>query len=304
MNTFKTLLLREWMQHKRGWLIVLAAPLLIGLSALFVGQVNIDVQGSDTMVSFAQVPALLLAAGAIIGTGLLAFVLAWLIALLQAPGLAWRDQQDRSIDFWLSLPIGHAAAVGTPLLTHLLLFPLAALVCGLLAGHVVSLAMAARVGALGEWLTLPWGSLMLAWITVLLRTALGLVLATLWLSPLIMLTVAAAAWFKRWGLPVLVVTVLIVSGLLDRLFGNPLLSGLGRELLAQAGRAFVAGHGGTGLRVGPSTDLLPLLQAFPAWAAMDAAQALKALASPLLLLALGVSAACFGLLMLRRQRAG
>ena len=44
--------------------------------------------------------------------------------LIQTPGLARRDRQDRSIEFWLSLPTSHAASVAAPVLMHLVLVPL------------------------------------------------------------------------------------------------------------------------------------------------------------------------------------
>lgn len=302
MNRFATLLRREWMQHRLGWTIVTGTPLVIALLLLLTGHITVTVDDSKVSLSFAQVPAVALAGAAIIGTGVLSFVLAWSTSLLQAGGLARRDQQDRSIEFWLSLPVGHASSVAAPLLAHLLLFPLAALALGLLAGQCVALLLVARYIGVAEWFTLPWGLLTLAWVCALLRISLGLLLATLWLAPIILLVMAASAWLKRWGLPALIAAVALLGNVLDKLHGNPVVWDLGRALLARAGRAFVTGRGAGGLRPGPGTDALEVLRAFPAWAAGDAGQALQALADPLLALALAVSAACFGLLVLRRQR--
>ena len=130
MTSFKTLLLREWYQHRLGWMVIVAAPLFIALLALLVGHVTVNVNDTDVVLDFGRAPALALATAAIVGTGVLSFVLAWFSALLQSPGLARRDQQDRSIEFWLSLPVGHLPALSAPLLVHLLLFPLAALGLG------------------------------------------------------------------------------------------------------------------------------------------------------------------------------
>lgn len=302
MNRFVTLLRREWLQHKVGWLVVAGAPLLVGLVALLPGHVALSVDGDRVGLALARAPALALAVAAIVGTGVLSFALAWLTALLQAPGLARRDRQDRSIEFWLSLPVGHASSLAAPLLAHLLLFPLAALGAGMLAGHVMSLLLVVRFVGVADWFTLPWGLLTLAWVGTLLRIALGLLLATLWLSPIILLVMTASAWLKRWGLPALIAVITVLGNLLDKLYGNPVVWDLGRALLTRAGHAFVAGHGAAGMHVTSGSDAFEVLRAYPAWVAGDAWQALQALADPLLLLALAVSAACFGLLVLRRKR--
>jgi hypothetical protein len=302
LMTFSTLLRREWLQHKTGWMVVVSAPLVIAVLVMLVGQVTLDINDRDVTIELSRVPALALATAAIVATGVLTFVLAWLSVLVQTPGLARRDQQDRSIEFWLSLPTGHAPSLTAPLLAHLLLFPLAALGIGMMAGHVVSLLLVARFVGLGDWFALPWGLLSMAWISTLLRAALGLVLATLWLSPLILLVMAASAWLKRWGLPALVLGIAIVANLLEKVFGYPQVWALGQAIFTEAGRAFVAGHPGGGLNFGPGSDPLAVLGAYPGWAAADAGLALQALANPLLLLCLGISAACFGLLVLRRMR--
>lgn len=302
MTSFKTLLLREWYQHRLGWMVIVAAPLFIALLALLVGHVTVNVNDTDVVLDFGRAPALALATAAIVGTGVLSFVLAWFSALLQSPGLARRDQQDRSIEFWLSLPVGHLPALSAPLLVHLLLFPLAALGLGMLAGHLVSLLLVARFIGLGEWFSLPWGLIALAWSSTMLRTALGLVLATIWLSPLILLVMAASAWLKRWGIPALAIGLVVLANLLDKVFGYRAVWDLGRELMINVGRSFVYGASPGGMRFTPTSDPVEVLRAYPSWAAGDAWHSLQALNSPLLLLALAISSVCFGLLVWRRKR--
>lgn len=299
---FATLLQREWLQHRIGWMVITAAPVAIALLLLLVGQLQVTIDDADVTVRFSQVPALALATAAIVGTGVLGFLLAWASALIQSPGLARRDRQDRSIEFWLSLPVGHAESLAAPLLAHLLLFPLAALGIGLLAGHAVSLLLVARFVGLGEWLALPWGSIVLAAAAALGRVALGLLLATLWLSPLVLMVMAASAWLKRWGLPALAAGLVLLAGVTDRAFGTPIVTDLGRELLARAARSFIVGRATGGLRFTPDSDPVQVLQAYPGWALQDGWHAIQALADPLLPLALAVSAGCFALLVRRRQR--
>ena len=297
-----TLLRREWLQHRTGWLVIVAMPPLIGLLVLLAGQVTVDIDDQDRTIVFDQVPALALAVATMLGSGVLTFLLAWAATLIFAPTVVRRDVQDRSIEFWLSLPTGHAVSVTAPLLAHLLLFPLAALLVGMLAGLPLSLAVVARFAGLADWFSLPWGTLAVAWLAVTLRLALGLLLATLWLSPLIMLVEAASAWLKRWGIPAVVLGIAVVANVLEKLFGYPQVWDLGRALFTQVGRAFVAGHPGA-VQLGRDADPQALLAAVPAWALADAGLALRALAQPLMLLCLAISAVCFWLLVLRRRRA-
>ena len=84
-----------------------------------------------------------------------------------------------------------------------------------LAGMVlVNFRLAMAVPAEGEgWLAgffhLLEGKASATFVTL---AGLGLVLATLWLSPLILLTVLLYAWFRRWGLVIL--TVLLSIGVI------------------------------------------------------------------------------------------
>lgn len=299
---FATLLQREWLQNRRAWLLLTVTPPLLMLLLLLLGRLDITFDDGDALRQMALLPPAGLALLTMAMAALLCFLLAWLSALLQVPGLARRDQQDRSIEFWLSLPIGHTPALAAPLLSHLLLFPLAALAVGGLAGLALSFVTVARFASLGDWFTLPWGLMLGAGLALLARTALGLVMASLWLSPLILLVMVASAWLKRWGLPALVAGLALLAGVLDKLYGNPVITDLGQRLLTGAGRSFVAGHSAGGLRFTPGSDAVDVLRVYPAWAAGDAWRSIQALADPVLALALVVSAACFALLILRRQR--
>ena len=105
---FKTLMQREWMQHRLGWLIVMAIMPLLILGALpFNGSVKLPEQTPP-----ATAIALLAVAGGIVTV----WGLSWAVAMFQLPGLARRDQQDRSIEFWMSLPASHSESVAAALL--------------------------------------------------------------------------------------------------------------------------------------------------------------------------------------------
>jgi hypothetical protein len=302
MNRFSTLLQREWMQHRLGWLVMLGAPLLICLVAAMFGGVSVNLGNGDTKVE--RVPEALLLAfgsmGAMIG---LTLSLACLFALFQAPGLARRDHQDRSIEFWLSLPVGHVQSLSATLLAHLLLLPWAALAVGAVGGLVLTPFVVVKAWGVGAWVGLPWGSLVLAMLALVLRLAVGLALALLWLSPLILLTMAASAWLKRWGVP-LVAAVLGIGGLvLEKVYQQTIVWDVLGYLTGSAGQALVsAERSGRGMVIDARGDILPMVQNLPTWALKDLGLALQDLASPGFVGALLFGAVGFGLLILRRQR--
>lgn len=299
MTRFKTLLLREWMQHRLGWLILLGAPFVVFAVVGLAGGTVVELDDGAP-------PMALTTAGAVI-LGLIAttVALAWGAALLQSPGLARRDLQDRSVEFWLSLPVGDAQSVGAPLLAHLLLLPLAALGVGLASGLLLTLPIVARGFGLEAWFALPWGALLMAAAALVLRLALGIVLATLWLAPLVLLTMAASAWLRRWGVPAVAALVGIGGLVLDRAYGNPVVWDIVGALAGRASRSLIAAdRSGAGLRIeGDAPDaVVAALAAVPGWCLHDAGQALRLLASPAFVAALAVAAAGFGLVVLRRRR--
>jgi ABC-2 type transport system permease protein len=224
---------------------------------------------------------------------------------VQASGLARRDLQDRSIEFWLSLPVGNAQSLGAMLLTHLLLLPWLALLVGAAGGFVISLVVVMKAWGIGAWLTLPWGGLALGLAAMLLRLAAGLVLATLWIAPLVLVVMAASAWLKRWGLPVVAAVIGIGGIVLDKFFDWPVvwdtLQIIGRSVL----RSFFGNDrdGGPELRhVADAEGAAQILQALPSWAMEDLGGALQAMLSPVFAIGLVVAGVAFMLLVLRRSR--
>jgi hypothetical protein len=239
---------------------------------------------------------------AALGGGIgLHLVMFGLTALIIVAGIARRDHADRSVEFWLSLPTGHAESLSVPLIVHLLLAPLAALGVGLLGGLLVSALLVGRLAGYGEWLALPWPALMAGALSIVGRLAAGLVLAVIWLSPLILATVLLTAWFRRWGLVILAVGIGLGSVILDRLFGQPILSDLLSQLIANAGRS-LANTGGGSFVVEGVEDVPTAIRQIPRWALADTASALRLLASPLLAGALLVAGACFAGLVDWRRR--
>jgi hypothetical protein len=219
--------------------------------------------------------------------------------LFQAPGLARRDRQDRSIEFWLSLPISHSASVAAPVLTHLVLVPLAALVIGTAFGYLVGGMLTWKAFGAAEAFGLPWGTLVVVGMAGLARGLLGVLLACAWLMPLALALMAASAWMKRWGLPVLVLVLSIGHGVLSKVYGIAAISDVVLGLGSNARLAMM--HSKPPSPRGSADLVGAWLNDAPRWFLNDGLMALRDLGQPLFLFAIVASAGCFALLVLRRS---
>ena len=295
MKRFATLLRREWMQHGRSWVILLALPWVAIMSlGLFAGfQIEMDGEQPTAMVGTLMLT---------MAVTMLTLALACGAALLMAPGLARRDVQDRSIEFWVSLPSSHVQSLSATLLMHLMALPVAAVVVGMIGGIVATPLLAVQHWGLGAWAGLPWGQLLAAFIGMALRLSFGIVLAVLWLSPLILGTMAASAWLKRWGVPAVVGGLVAGDALLQKFYGITAVGDAVRTLLMQAVRAVVA-TADKGRELNSVNEIEAFVPTLPGWLLQDAAAAVVALASPAFMAALAGGALMFGLLVLRRYRA-
>jgi ABC-2 type transport system permease protein len=294
MKNLLPLMHREWLQHRFAWSLMALLPTLIAVLLLSFGEVHIAAEERGD-----HLPAALTLAALAGGMGL-HLVMLWIVALITSAGLARRDHGDRSIEFWLSLPVGHGTSLAVPLLVHLVLVPMAAIAVGLAGGFVASFVLISRVEGAASWFALPWGALVAGGLAIFGRLAVGVVLATLWLSPLLLLTVLLTAWLRRWGLVVLALGLGVGTQVLDKVFGIGWPLAVLGELLTNAGRS-VANTSHGSLTVETSSDLAGALAVIPQWAVHDAGQALALMASPVLLGGLLVAAGCFALLVRWRQ---
>ena len=299
MTVFITLLRREWLQHQNGWLLLVALPACIAmlLAAFTHLQLAFD---ADDMASFGHDTPLLVTAGATFAVAALSLAMAWLTVAVMSPGLARRDQQDRSIEFWRSLPVGDSSSIAATLLMHLWLVP--ALALGVAGGLVAGILASLREfgwGALGE---MPWLTLLSAALALLARLSLAVVLVPLWLSPLLLAAMVAAAWGKRWGLPLVLAGLGLAVVVVDRLLPMRIVGPALTRLASEAGTALFASrdslHGSMPAGMGAGEAL----GQFPAFMLEDAGTALSHLAAPSFVVALAFSALCFGLLVWQRQR--
>ncbi|GAP38588.1 hypothetical protein ABXN37_26095 [Piscinibacter sakaiensis] len=288
MDRFLVLLHREWMQHHRGWLILALAPPLLALVFLPVAQ--FDVRGE-----LPEGPALLALALLIYLFGALALASASMV--FQASGLARRDQQDRSIEFWQSLPVSHLQSVGATVLMHLLLWPLMVLLLAFVAGQVVAFAAAMRLqgsAALAVLADPAWWGFSAA---MLVRLLVGVPLAMAWFAPLVLVGMAAAAWLKRWGVPGVFAAVVFAALVGKRVFGTDLVLRTVGQWVSNGLQALTP-MAGDGFKASPASTLESLTAAV--WTNLG--ERLRDLADPYFAVGLAFAAAGFALLVLKRAR--
>jgi ABC-2 type transport system permease protein len=295
-SRFMTLLRREWMQHHRGYLVLMGVPPLLLLAVLLLAP-NVHMQPSD--------PTLMMAAAMAAVTGVVLTV-SWIAVAFQAPGLARRDTQDRSIEFWLSLPVGHASSIGATLLMHGLLIPLLALAVGFLSSQLIGALAVGMTHGAGALASLPWPQLLVIGFAGLLRAAFGVVLASLWVSPLVLCLMLASAALKRWGVPAVMATLGIGGLVLDKVYGITIVGDTIGGLMHQAGKSLLGASRDEPMEIdGDNIEQMHnVLGMFPQWAAHDALAALTNLAQPLFVFAIAVAGLCFlGLVQVRRRAA-
>jgi hypothetical protein len=297
MESFKTLMLREWLQHRLGWTLLAGIPLVLTLLMAIFGSIAIDEDGGAVEDRMATVVTLIATAA---GGGLLLMVMT-LTSLLLMSNLARRDHGDRANEFWHSLPIPHLQALTAPLLVHLLLVPLAGLVLGLAGGWLISAVVVMRLEGLGAWLTQPWGAVLAAVGALTLRLAAGVPLAMLWLAPLLLLVVLAQAWLRRWGLVAVLAGGGVAATVLEQGFDQPLLRQFVVELLSGAGRSLSFNIQGD---VQSAQDFDFALSQAPAWALAEVVTVVQALASPWFAAGLALAVALFVALLDWRRRHG
>jgi ABC-2 type transport system permease protein len=290
---FSTLLLREWMQHKRGWLITLLLPPALFLAILPFGQVA--GMPSESPLAIALLIVLVSMAAV--------FSISYVGALFQLSGLARRDSQDRSIEFWLSLPASHSESIGATMLSHMLLVPLAAVAIGFsLGAMLIAPSLIFKNTGLDGLASVPWFGVLAIGVPVMLRALFGVLLMTLWLAPLMLIVMVASAWLKRWGVPAVAIVVGIGGLILDKVYGLPIVWKL---LEAQL-------HGAASAFVGDPERLFEQLRSLEtaggnmfsagSWALRDSLASLQDLVSVHLLGGLLVAAGCFALLVFKRGR--
>jgi hypothetical protein len=291
---FKGLLLREWMQHKRGWALTLFALPVLFLLMLPWGNMHLGPveQPLPIAVSAAVMTGLVMLATCLVVTG------------LQWSGLARRDVQDRSIEFWLSLPGTHTESLAATLLAHGVLLPMAALLASLGVGAVIAVAVLLKMLGFAGLAGLSVGAWLGMVLPMVLSFVIGVPLMMLWLAPFVLALMAASAWLKRWGLPALGVAVLGGGVYLEKVQGTRIVWDLLKAQFTGAAHALLGNS--QKLEAGWKDFLLTgePIPDFLSQVLKDLGSSFAGLASANLVGGLTVAAACFGLLILKRRRGG
>jgi ABC-2 type transport system permease protein len=284
-NHIPTLLLREWMQHKRGWLIAAFAPPILFLAMLPFGHVQGLPMDHPELIGLA---ILLLSTCAV-------YAICLLVALFQLPGLARRDAQDRSIEFWLSLPGRPSESVASTVLAHAWLAPLGGAVVGALFGLPIAMSVLGSKAGLGAAMSVNWGEVVSAATPLLLRGLVGTVPLMLWLAPMIFVLMAASAWLKRLGVPLVFVGGFVVILVLHKVYS------IDWPLQALSDWNERLGHSMINDAEGLKSALMSDVNLWT-WSLQDLSHTLADLASPQFLGWVAVAAAGFALVVKKRAR--
>jgi len=282
-----TLLQREWMQHKRGWLIAAFAPPLLFLGMLPFGHVTGLPTEHPELVSL----------GILMLSACVVFGICLLVALFQLPGLARRDAQDRSIEFWLSLPGRPSESVAATVLAHAWLAPLGGAVVGTLFGLPIAASVLAAKGGVGLATAVNWGEVIAAASPLLLRGFVGTLPLMLWLAPLVFTLMAASAWLKRLGVPVVLVGGGVAVAVLHQAYGIDWPLEALRVLNERINHTMVYDARGLSQALKSDVNLWT-------WAVQDLGRTLAELASVEFLGWAAVAAAGFALVVIKRGRGG
>lgn len=293
---FQTLLHREWMQHHRGWLLsMLILPVLFLLVLPFSSS---SITPESEHIGSTQ---LALAAASI--TIVAVFAANWIVMALQLPGLPRRDTQDRSIEFWLSLPGTHLESVSAPLLTHAILVPTLAVLVGASVSLPMALAVVVKQSGWMAAAAVNWGAVLTLALAISARMALGIVLFSLWLAPIYLIFMVASAWLKRWGIPATIAAWIILGNVLEKIYNNPIVWRLTSAQFEGAGHALLIAQDRDPQHLITGAGQQGYASNAWSWLVQDSMDALSQLASMHLIGGLLIAALGMGLLIVHRQRA-
>ena len=222
MNTFPTLLKREFWEHKGG---MLWAPVVVGGLMAFAALASIGFGMAAAEGDIRVNGRAIIADGNLLTTqneaeiaqgvaltllptmAPLAVVLAFVV-LFYALGSLYDDRRDRSVLFWKSMPVSNSATVLSKLVSMALVTPAIVAAIGAVIGTIVAFAIAAAMTSVGVGILPDLLSTADFYLAPLAVFAVIPVYA-LWALPSIAWCMAVSAWAKRapflWavGIPVL-----------------------------------------------------------------------------------------------------
>jgi ABC-2 type transport system permease protein len=191
-GTLRTLVRREFWEHRYLWIAPLAVAALLMVTAV-IGRVHLDI-GDDAHLAAAdqRVALLTIVQWALTATF---YILTLFIVSYYALDCLYAERKDRSILFWKSLPVSDGLTVGSKILTALVVVPLGVFALSLLSGLLFFAIMSARIAAgsipgVVSWSTVEW-----------LRTEVAMLIvqlvASLWYAPGAAFLLLVSAWAKR-----------------------------------------------------------------------------------------------------------
>lgn len=189
-ETLRTLVRREFWEHRSLWLAPLVVTALLALCAL-IGRIHLDIDAAEQAHGEAQRVAIFTIIQLVLAVPL--YLVAAFVVAFYLLDCLYAERKDRSILFWKSLPVSDELTVVAKLLVALVVVPLGVFALALVGHLLFSAILGARVltGSLPPvftWNTYEW-----------LRTELVMLLITvaavLWFAPLAayLLLVSAAA---------------------------------------------------------------------------------------------------------------
>ncbi|QZA77379.1 hypothetical protein K4H28_13980 [Deefgea tanakiae] len=205
MQQIKTLMLREWMQHRRSWLLLGLWTPVIAWALLYL---VLFYQGMPQFNSVTISDAAKVASFGISAQSSMVLYIALVGVLLTIPGLPYRDKDDKSLSFWRSLPINEASAVIVPVLMNALLLPLLAIVSALGLNVLLSAPL---------WVSGLTASMGVNVLLALLGFSLQALLVLLWFLPLVLLLALGNSTIRRWGIVIVLIGAFMVQSLLGSL---------------------------------------------------------------------------------------
>lgn len=194
MNTWITLVRREFWEHRALWMVpLLIAALMIGGSIVGSIQISSERLSTPSLLTPDQARGLF----AVITTGIsLPFAIAGLILIFfYLLDTLYSERKDRSILFWKSMPISDHKTVAAKAAVALLVVPLgifvlSAIVHAAIAGIYVARFADSAVPPIDMWDTPTWFGVQAVMLIVLLA-------GILWFTPLVGYLMLVSAWAKR-----------------------------------------------------------------------------------------------------------
>ena len=191
MNTLRTLVRREFWEHRWMWIVPLSIAAAIVAAAMFPhGDMQID-HGDMTLQRRMEMFALFHSALTLPQFLLLAVLLPYYLL-----DCLFAERKDRSILFWKALPISDAQTVLSKLLVALVIVPLGVFALTLVTDLAAWSILAVRLRdspAAGGFLSWDTG----VWLQTQALILVAVVVVALWYAPIAAYLLLVSAWAKR-----------------------------------------------------------------------------------------------------------